>query len=176
MNRKLRQGLVAASAILALAALPAFAGPGKGEGRHGRGGGHGLGRLLPSASYLDLTADQQASVDRLRDEAKTKVQPLIENQRSLRRQMREMLDAANPDAAAVGRVAIQLHQSRQAVKAALKETEQSFVALLNADQKTKYDNFRELRSERHERRGDRRGDRGDRGMAEDDDDEDGRRR
>lgn len=172
MNRTLRQGLVAASAILALAALPALAGPGK-DG-HGRGGGHGLGRLLPSASYLDLTAEQQASMDRLRDEAKAKVKPLIENQRSLRRQMRDLLDAAKPDPTAVGNAAIQLHQSRQAVKAALKETEQSFVALLNADQKAKYDNFRELRSERHERRGDRgRGDRG--GMDAGEDDEDGRR-
>lgn len=171
MKNILRNRLVATAAVLALAALPALAGP-HGEGRGGRGGGHGLGRLLPSASYLDLNAEQKASVDRLRDEARAKIQPLIEGQREARKELRTLLDGANPDATAVGRLTIQMHQSRQQVKDVLAATEQSFVALLNADQKTKYDNFRELREDRRERRHDRRGHAGKGG---DRDDDDGRR-
>lgn len=156
------KGLIAVSALLALAALPALAGPGRGEGR---GGGHGLGRLLPSAAYLDLTADQEAAAQRLREDAKSKMQPLMERQREARREQRSLLESAQPDAAAVGRLTIEMHQSRQSVKDLMKTTEQSFVALLNADQKAKYENWRELRSERRERGERRRGghDKGDRG-------------
>lgn len=159
------KGLIAVSALLALAALPALAGPGR-EGRgEGRGGGHGLGRLLPSAAYLDLTADQKAAVEQMREDAKSKMQPLMERQREARREQRSLLESAQPDAAAVGRLTIEMHQSRQSVKDLMKTTEQSFVALLNADQKAKYENWRELRSERRERGERRRGghDRGDRG-------------
>lgn len=168
MNSPFRKGLVAVSALLALAALPALAGPGR-EGRgEGRGGGHGLGRLLPSAAYLDLTAEQKTAVEQLREDAKAKIKPMIEGQRAARQELSALLDAAQPDATAVGRLTIQMHQSRQAVQDVLKATEQSFVALLNADQKTKYENFRELRSERRER-----GDRGRHGKGGHGHDKDG---
>jgi Spy/CpxP family protein refolding chaperone len=165
MNRKLRQGLVAASAILALAALPALAGPGGKEGRGGRGG---FGRLLPPASYLDLTADQEAAVDKLRESTKAKVQPLHEAQRAKRQELKALLDGAKPDPLKVGNLTIEMHENRQQIRSALESARVSFEALLTPEQKTKYENFRELREERRERRHDRRG-----GPA--DDDGDGRR-
>lgn len=173
MNKALRQGLLAATALLALAALPALAGPhGEGHGRGGREHG-GLGRLLPPASYLDLTTDQQAAVDRLRDETKAKVQPLFESQRQKRQELRGLLGGAKPDPLAVGNLTIAMHQTTQQIKSALDAARVSFEAMLTAEQKTKYDNFRELRQDRRERRGDR-GDRFGRG-GQADDDGDGRR-
>lgn len=170
MNKALRQGLLAATALLAFSALPALAGP-HGEG-HGRGGReHGMmGRFLPPADYLDLTADQKAAVDKLREDTRAKVQPLFESQRQKRQELRALLDGARPDAAAVGNLTIALHQSRQQIKAALDAARTSFEALLTPEQKTKYDNFRELRQERRERRGERWG-----GGPADDGDDDSRR-
>lgn len=170
MNKTLRQGLLAATALLALAALPALAGP-RGEG-HGRGGReHGFGRILPPASYLDLTADQKAAVDKLRDETKAKVQPLFESQRSKRQELRGLLDGATPDPTAVGNLTIAMHETTQQIKSALDAARVSFEALLTPEQKTKYDNFRELRQDRRERRGEHFG----RGGGAADDDGDGRR-
>ena len=156
MKSPLRQGLRAASAILALVALPLLAGP-RADGERGRGG-H-FGRLLPPPSYLDLTEEQKAATDKLREETKAKIRPILEGQRQIREDLRAQLEAAKPDATTVGQLTIQLHQNRQAVKDILLATEQSFIALLNADQKAKYENFRELRSERMHRFHDRFGDR-----------------
>lgn len=148
MKKTLRQGLMAATAIFALTTLPLIAGPRGGGGPDGERGGHGIGRLLPPPGYLDLTEEQKAAAEKLRDDAKTKIEPLMAGQKAARQQLHSLLESASPDPAAVGTLTIQLHQGRQAVKDVLLATEQSFIALLNDEQKVKYENFRELRRDR----------------------------
>ncbi len=161
MKMTLRHGLVAASALLALATLPLLAGPHRGQGPGGEGrGGQGLGRFLPPASYLDLTADQEAAVEQLKTATEAQIKASMESQRADREELRTLLESSNPDAATVGNLTIQMHQGRQAVKTILQTAEQSFIALLNDEQKTKYEAFRELRQDRRENRQEHRGGRG----------------
>lgn len=155
MKTTLRQGLIAASAIFALTALPLFAGPRGGGGPDGGRGEHGLARLLPPPGYLDLTTEQRAAAEKLRDDAKAKIEPILASQKDARQQLRSLLEGTSPDPAAVGNLTIQVHQNRQAVKDVLLATEQSFIALLNDEQKAKYENFRELRQERRGRMAER---------------------
>jgi len=87
---------------------------------------------------LNLTADQQASAKQLAQDLQAKIAPVHQAQKALRTQLKAALAAANPDAATVGQVVIQLHQNRAQMKPIMQAFHQQFEALLTPDQLTQY--------------------------------------
>lgn len=146
-----------AAALVASAALVAQAPPASGrtaKDRGAEGRGHRLGRM---AEYLQLTDQQQASARQLFQSFAEKARSLREGQRDVREQLRAALDAPNPDPAQVGRLVIQMHGTREQVRAARQEMDKSFAALLTPEQRTKYDALKDARESFGPRRFGRRG-------------------
>ncbi len=103
------------------------------------------------ADYLQLTPDQATAWQQIQKDTAAAVQPLRDNARSLREQLRTALDAASPDAAAVGALSIQLASVRKQIRAAHEEAKAKRMAVLTADQKTKFEAFEAARGHRRER-------------------------
>ena len=137
-----------AAALLASTAIAAQAPKGTrsfdraGKGRGAAGRVHRLGRM---AEYLELSDQQRESARQLFQSYAEKVRPMREGQRGVREQLRTALDAPNPDPAQVGRLMIQIHDAREQVRAARKEMDRSFAALLTPEQRTKYDALKDAR-------------------------------
>lgn len=141
MKRSTRLGAVLVTLACALAPAAADTGHGKMEGRGGEGSRRFCGGQFAQA--VGLTEEQKASLATLRQQAGESAKPLKEQAHAYRRQMQEMLESANPDAAAVGRLAIQARDIHKQIRASFEKAESDFVASLSADQKTKYEAFRE---------------------------------
>lgn len=123
-------------------------GPRGGEGpgpRAGHGPGHGPRGFLPPPGYLDLTEEQKAAAEALREQARAEIEPLREQIRAQREQLHTLLDASNPDAAAVGQLVIGTHALHEQIRTLIESYEQRFAALLTPEQLTKWENFKELR-------------------------------
>ena len=131
-----------------LSALPQAAGPDGGE----RGGPGKIGRLLPPPGYLGLDDEQIAATQEIFDELRATVQPLREQQREQRRAVRELLQGDAPDATTVGELVISSHDLRQQMRQALEQADADFSALLDAEQLSAWENFKELRRA-HRRQG-----------------------
>jgi Spy/CpxP family protein refolding chaperone len=141
MKRSSRLGAVLVTIACALAPAAADADHGGREGRSGKEGRRFCGDQFAQA--VGLTEEQKASLATLRQQAGESAKPLGEQARAYRRQMHEMLESANPDAAAVGRLAIQARDIHKQIRASFEKAESDFVAALSADQKSKYETFRE---------------------------------
>ncbi len=126
---------------LALAASVALAQNAGGAPRMRPGGpGHGrCGDRLVRA--LDLTAEQQTTLDALRDEMAETVRPLAEQLHALHGQIEDAAAGESPDACAIGGLVVQGRGLRSQIDTARKTVEARFVATLSADQKAKYDSF-----------------------------------
>lgn len=147
MKAFLRMLGIAAIALTATAGLAlAQPGPGRHGGpgpgmEHGAGMGHRPGgrHLDHLVRALDLTAEQQASLQTLRDEQQATVQPLIEAKRAAREQLHEAIEAGSTDACALGALVVQAHGNDAALSTAHDAFQAGFVALLNPEQATKYE-------------------------------------
>lgn len=131
MRQRLMQISLVAAAFAILAALPAAAAPAK--------------PTLPGchdpraiARFLGLTADQATRVKALRATYKATVDPIKAQIEPLHTQIEDLLDAANPDACAIGAVRIQIHTLYLSIEAARTTFETGFEALLTPDQLTKW--------------------------------------
>jgi len=137
-----RATLLGATALLALA-IPALAGqPGRQGPFRGPGGPDfdALGERLDQraerlADALDLTADQRAAFDQLRDEAMAAAEPKLERMRAVGEELRTLLDSGTSDAEAVGRLVIEMHQLRTELHENREGVEQGLEALLTDAQK-----------------------------------------
>jgi len=150
-ENEMPRGKTRAFAALALAgglALPAV-GRAEGYGMHGGMGMHG--RHL--ADSLNLSADQQASAKKLRDDMRAKAEPLFQQARQQWQELQTLLDGAHPDAAEVGAKAIAAHNTREQLRALRQDFDTKFSALLNADQLQKFQKFQSMRQEFGARRG-----------------------
>ena len=135
--------VLAAIALLALLPLAAIAEPG--HGYRGRGPARGL---LPPPGYLDLTEEQIEAAEAIREGVRSEMSAARDERRTLREQLKAMLDGESPDAKAVGQLAIDLHAMRERTRATLEDAEARFVELLTAEQLEKWENFKELRQGR----------------------------
>jgi Spy/CpxP family protein refolding chaperone len=116
---------------------PGPAGDGRGKrGMHGRH--HGFGRGMEA---LNLTEAQREQL---------KGKPVMEQQRQLRKQIREALESGNADATKIGQLEIRAFQLRQQMKAAHEKAQADFVNVLTAEQKAQWEKMREQRKERFE--------------------------
>ncbi len=137
----------------ALAALPAFAGPGR---PHGPGPGHPEWteerlemRAERVADALELSAEQRANFERLRADALAAAEPMRDQMRAGHEQLRALLDGANPDAAEVGAKAIEIHRLRGELAAAREKLDRDFEATLTDAQKLAWKALRETRPGAH---------------------------
>ncbi len=120
-----------ALALLAMPALALAAGPG---GSMHTPGAH----LQMLAQKLNLTEEQQASAKQLFADFQAKVAPIHQAQKALHTQLKAALAVANPDAATVGQVVIQMHQSRAQMKPVMTAFHQQLEALLTPEQLATY--------------------------------------
>lgn len=121
----------------ALAAAPALAQPpGPPGGR--RGPDH-------LAEELGLSEDQRASWAALHEAHREETKGLFEEGRKLHETLRAALAAPTPDPATVGRAAIAADRHRQRMEAARQALEAKLVALLDEEQKERFDEMRKER-------------------------------
>jgi Spy/CpxP family protein refolding chaperone len=149
---------VAVAAVFALALAPgAFAqrgagvhGLGAGWGRPagammGPGSGFGARRVAVLTQVLDLTQDQLAAWQPLRDQAQAAIKPLLDQMRQIGSDVRSALDAGGADPATIGAKMIAVHDLRTKIKAARDAEETAFRGLLTDAQKAKLDVLEQLR-------------------------------
>jgi Spy/CpxP family protein refolding chaperone len=137
-----------AALVLALAGL-AVAQPHHGMDQHfAHPGGQNFHDHVAKA--LDLTADQKAAADKLWAEMETRMQPLADQHRAQMEAVHDLLDTANPDPTEVGNKMLAAHAIRNEMKALHEDIATRFSALLNAEQRAKFDQFRAM----HEKMGD----------------------
>ncbi len=127
-----------------------FGGP---AGERGRPGRH----FLPPADYLDLTEEQTAAAEAIREEVRGQAETIREVTGTLREQLAAAFEEAEPDATQVGQLVIEMRAQKEQIRGLREEAESQFVALLDAEQFAKWENFQELRETRRERREGRRG-------------------
>ncbi len=145
-----------AAALLLIAAAASAQGPGRGpgpgfgsgDGPQGLGGpGMGIGtrdgRCL--IDYLDLTDEQATAWQNLRDQLHTTLEPIRAQRVALHEQIQAALTSGGTDACAVGQLMVQAHALGDQVRAARDANQASFIALLTAEQQTKYQQFKEVR-------------------------------
>ena len=154
-NRSLRFRASLGAAILGLLfTLPLLAQPGL-DGSGGPGEGHRLGpiaKLLPPPGYLDLDDEQIAATQEILGSLREVAEPLRDEQRENRQALRELLEGDAPDATAVGTLVINGHDLRAQLRAALETADRDFTALLDDEQRIKYESYKELRRA-HRRQG-----------------------
>lgn len=97
--------------------------------------------------FLQLTAEQTNAWQAVHDEARARFETLASGQRAAHEQMRKELEASSPDACTVGRLMIQVDAASNERRALHEATEKRAVALLSAEQKTKYEAWKAARQE-----------------------------
>ncbi len=128
-----------------LLALPARAADG--AERRGPGGPRGPHGMGPDrvAEFLDLSDEQKASWEQMRDEFHASVEPLFEQQRASAEKLRQALEVAQPDALAVGKLVVSMHQQRKQTEALHEALQQRLRGTLTPDQQVKFDAAQALR-------------------------------
>lgn len=133
--------LTALALLAALTTFTALAQP------PGRGPGHGpfgpLGGRL--AEFLDLTEEQQAGARQLAEQAHDAIQPLLEEQHSLRQEIGEVLESEDPAPARVGELVLEARALREQLEQARQSFEEDFTALLTAEQRDRFALLQEAR-------------------------------
>jgi Spy/CpxP family protein refolding chaperone len=133
---------IATVACAALVAGAALAQP-HGHMGHmmGKSGAAGMADHL--ATVLNLTDAQKASAKQLHQELWTKAQPLMAKMKQQHEELKTLLSGANPDATEIGQKVIAAHDTRTQLKAMHEDFANRFSALLNADQKAKFQEMRQ---------------------------------
>ncbi len=90
---------------------------------------------------LDLTTEQQATLEALRNDTAESVRPLAEQMRALHGQIETAADGASPDACALGGLVLQGKSIRSQIEDVRKAAEAKFVEQLSDAQKATYANF-----------------------------------
>jgi len=134
--------IILSIAVAALAQQPRGPRPQNGPGGPGGPGGPPPVDLV---KFLGLTADQKTQFDALHDALRTQIDPLFEQKKAADDQLHSLMESANPDPTALGKQMLAIHAIDEQIKAAHETTEAKMAALLNADQKVKFQILNELR-------------------------------
>jgi len=105
--------------------------------RHGEMKAH----IDAAASYLNLTAAQRASWDAALADVESQNGAVMDKNRTIQRQLHDALEAASPDACAIGNLAIQSHAAMDQMKSAHEALVAKLASYLTPDQKTKFDAY-----------------------------------
>ncbi len=112
---------------------------------HNGPGGPGGPPPVDLVKFLGLTEDQKTQFDALHDALRTQIDPLMEQKKNADEQLHKLMESANPDATGLGKQLLAIHAIDEQIKAAHEATEAKMAALLNADQKVKFEILNELR-------------------------------
>jgi len=91
--------------------------------------------------FLGLTEDQQAQWQSLHEATRATIEPLIEQQRTIREQIHTALESGSADATAIGELMIQEYGIGEQIRATHESLQTSLKALLTADQQVKFEAF-----------------------------------
>jgi Spy/CpxP family protein refolding chaperone len=105
--------------------------------RHGEMKAH----IDAAASYLNLTAAQRASWDAAVADIDSSSTAVMTKNHAIQQQLHEALEAASPDACAIGNLAIQSHAAMGQMKTAHEALITKLASYLTPDQKTKFDAY-----------------------------------
>lgn len=117
-----------------------------------------VARLLPPPGYLGLDEAQREAAGALLEVLVETTRPLAEALRANRRAIGDLLGAAQPDATAIGDLVIDGAALRAEKRDALTAFDESFSALLDADQLSRWQHYKELKRLSRRPRGDSGGD------------------
>ena len=135
----MRRRLLIAGAFAALLALPLLAEAARRPGNPG----DVLRNPRALARYLKLTPAQVETQKQLVEELRATVKPLHEEISPLREQLLAQLDAASPDACAVGNTLLQIEGVRDQIREAHEDFDEAFSAILTPEQLAKYEALKE---------------------------------
>jgi Spy/CpxP family protein refolding chaperone len=133
------KSLLTASAFLAVLALPLLAE----AARPPQNPGAILRNPRALSRYLKLTPEQNATFKTLRQELQADLKPLQDQVPPLKEQLKTQLDAASPEACAVGQTAVALDAVRDDIRAAYEDFDTAFSAILTPEQLAKYEHLKE---------------------------------
>ena len=128
-----------------------------------RFGGHGGGSLAPPErvlEHLGISDLQLEQIGQLREDAKSILGPLHEEQKGYRQQLRTLLESEAPNATDVGNVVIATRHVGEEIRATEQSFREQFQLMLTPEQLTAWEEFNSNRQSR--RRGSRQGFRGSR--------------
>jgi len=97
------------------------------------------------ADALDLTADQRATFDSLREQHRASVEAAMETMRQSGEELRALLDGASPDATAIGQKVIAMHQLRTSLQSERESFEAEFAKTLTPEQQAAFRALQEMR-------------------------------
>jgi Spy/CpxP family protein refolding chaperone len=138
--RSRRAASILAFAAAVLLALPLAAQPPKGP----RDPAEILHNPRLLARYLHLTPDQATATQKLAADLKTTLDPLRQQEQTLRDAFEAAVSAANANPCDVGQAALAVHANQVKIKAALDDFDMKFSALLTPDQLARYEALKAL--------------------------------
>jgi Spy/CpxP family protein refolding chaperone len=107
---------------------------------HGWGGGYGMGSGMMHGwgggylAALDLSAEQEAKIDKIRDETRRAHWALMGNMMDLRVRLRDLIAASDPDKSAIAKVNKELFDLQQTMLDSSLETRKRIEAVLTPKQ------------------------------------------
>jgi Spy/CpxP family protein refolding chaperone len=139
--------MVAAAIALALTAAPLAA---QGRPPQPPAGGRDMRRPGPPpgerlAQLLELTDAQRATWEAAQQEMQKTGRSVHDEVDGLQQQMQQAMSAANPDPAAVGKLAIAIHRAHDKMKSAHDQAEEQLAATLTPEQRVKFDAWKASR-------------------------------
>jgi Spy/CpxP family protein refolding chaperone len=133
-----RQPLLFAAAFAALLWVPALA-----AAAPARGPAQILSNPRLLARYLRLTPEQVQQQRQLVQALRADVEPLREQRKALRDDLRAALEGGSPDACAVGAIVVDLSELRGQIRGELEEFDDAFSDILTPEQLARYEALKE---------------------------------
>ena len=138
MTRRL---LLLATALIALLVLPTAAEAARGTGNASPDDILHNPRLL--ARYLRLNETQAGTLRELLSQLHATVRPLAQQQKELYEELYEALEAASPDACAIGNIRIDIYELGEQIRDAYQAFDTAFSAILTPEQLARYEALKE---------------------------------
>lgn len=137
--------LMIAIALLTLLAVPFLATPaGAAKGPRGVNPADILHNARALAKYLKLTPAQIETTKGLLEDLHATNKPLYDQIEPLETQLHNQLDAASPDACAVGATVVKIDGLRDQIRDARQDFDAAFSAILTPAQLAKYEALKDL--------------------------------
>jgi Spy/CpxP family protein refolding chaperone len=143
MTKRLRIATVLTVLMTALLAVPFMAAPAA-AAKGPRNPADVLHNARALAKYLKLTPSQIDTTKGLLEDLHATTKPLYDQIEPLETQLHAQLDAASPDACAVGATVVKIDAARDQIRDARQDFDDAFSAILTPEQLAKYEALKDL--------------------------------